>query len=597
MNGKFPPAWIDELVARTDIVQVVSSHTPLKQKGRKYWGLCPFHGEKTASFSVDPDSQLYYCFGCKAGGGPIRFLMDIDRLTFREAIEQLADQAHMAIPETTPDPNYYQKKQLNERLLDANREAARFYHQTLFTPVGKASMDYLRSRGLDDNTIRKFGLGASPDSWDALTKHLTGMGYTLNELKQAGLTIVRPTEPATETTPAKPERAFDFFRGRVMFPIINKDGQVLGFGGRVLGKGEPKYMNTTDTPVYNKRINVFAANLLHKERHLDRVILTEGYMDVIALTQFGVKGVVATLGTALTPEQASLLKRYAPKIFLAYDGDSAGQKAILRGLDIMKAAGIPVRVLDFPDGLDPDEFIRRDGADGFAALPAISPEEYRIRRLKEQFDLSTQEGRTEYVKACAPILRDLEPVDLENHLTRLNIQTGFPRDVLLAQISRTAPEKPAAAPPPRPEPIRTPQQKRSGEDIGEIRAQELILSLIAGHQVPADIASLDDFTDPLLRDLYTALRDGRSPASLADAQPDDASRSRVSKLLISHPTEDTSQLLQMAEDCLNGMRKKTIQKKISAIKEQINHLEGTAKQEALTEYSSLLREEARLNKK
>ena len=219
-------------------------------------------------------------------------------------------------------------------------------------------MDYLKGRGLDDNTIRRFGLGASPDKWDDLLHFLTNAGFTEQELIQAGLVVVR------EATAEKSRWVHDMFVNRVIFPIINKEGQVLGFGGRVLGKetGTPKYMNTADTPVYNKRQQVFAANLLHKEHRLERVVLTEGYMDVISLRQFGVPGVVATLGTALTPEQAKYLKRYAPTIYLAYDGDGAGQKAILRGIDIFAALQIPVKVLDFPDGMDPDEFIRKEGA-------------------------------------------------------------------------------------------------------------------------------------------------------------------------------------------------------------------------------------------
>ena len=347
------------------------------------------------------------------------------------------------MPANTRDPRQprtsFTTRKEEERLLEANREAAKFYHQTLFTPAGKASLDYLKGRGLDDNTIRKFGLGAAPDSWDALTRHMTELGYTLTELKKAGLTIVKEAVPATENEPAKPRRVMDMFRNRAIFPIINREGNVLGFGGRILGKGEPKYLNTADTPVYNKRKEIFAANLLRKERQLSRVILTEGYMDVIALIQFGVRGVVATLGTALTPDQAKVISRYAPVVYLAYDGDSAGQHAILRGLDILKEAGVPARVLDFPDGLDPDEFIRRDGPEGFEKLASVSPEEYRMRRLKDGFDLSTQEGRTGYVKACAPVLGTLEPVDLENQLRQLEIQTGFPREVLLAQIEHSRP--------------------------------------------------------------------------------------------------------------------------------------------------------------
>ena len=397
MSSRYPAAWLDELRSRSDIVQIVSGYVALNKKGRKYWGLCPFHGEKTPSFSVDGEHQLYYCFGCKAGGNVFSFYMEMEHCTFNEAVEQLAERAHMALPEMEKDVDYERRRTQRERLLNANREAARFYHETLFTPQGAASLAYLRRRGLSDGVIRKFGLGASPDDWSVLSDHLLQKGYTLDELVLAGLTVRKKAENGKD-------RYFDMFRSRAMFPIIDAHGNVLAFGGRTLEKREPKYLNTADTPVFNKRKGVFAANLLRQQRHLERVILVEGYMDVVSLTQFGVEGVCATLGTALTNEQARLLKRYAPQVYLGYDGDSAGQHAILRGLDILEQENVPARVLDFPDGLDPDEFIRRDGIEGFRQLPAISPATYRLRRLKDQFDLSSPDSRLAYARGAAEIV-------------------------------------------------------------------------------------------------------------------------------------------------------------------------------------------------
>lgn len=448
MASRFPSAWLDELRARADIVQIVSGYVTLKKNGHRYWGLCPFHGEKTASFSVDQERQLYYCFGCKAGGSVIQFIMDIERLDFAEAVRFLADQLHMPLPQMEDDPDYQRRRSQRDKLLAANREAAQFFHRTLFTEAGRPMLDYFKRRGLTDSVIRKFGLGAAPEGWDTLTKYMLDAGYTLDELRLCGLCVIKEAQPATADSPAKPKRAFDMFRGRAIFPIIDQYGNVLAFGGRILGNGQPKYLNTSDTPVFNKRLGVYAANLLRKERHLDRVVLVEGYMDVVSLTQFGVTGVCATLGTALTSEQARLLKRFAPKVYLGYDGDSAGQHAILRGLDILEAEGIPARVLDFPGGQDPDEFIRASGPEAFAQLPALSPETYRMRRLKAEYDLSTQEGRTEYAKACAPILARLEPVELENHLQELSVQTGFTREVLLAQIGASLPKAVPHTPPP-----------------------------------------------------------------------------------------------------------------------------------------------------
>lgn len=589
MAPRYPAAWLDELRQRADIVQIVSGYVTLKRNGHRYWGLCPFHGEKTASFSVDPEQQLYYCFGCKAGGSVIQFIMDMERLDFQEAVRFLADQLHMPLPQMEDDPDYQRRRSQRERLLNANREAAQFFHRTLFTDAGRPMLDYFKRRGLSDAVIRKFGLGASPEGWDTLTRHLLDQGYTLEELKLCGLTVVKPAQEATQDAPARPQRAFDMFRGRAMFPIIDQYGNVLAFGGRVLGDGQPKYLNTSDTPVFNKRLGVYAANLLRKERHLERIVLVEGYMDVVSLTQFGVTGVCATLGTALTSEQARLLKRFAPKVYLAYDGDSAGQHAILRGLDILQAEGIPARVLDFPDGLDPDEFIRRDGPEGFEKLPALTPETYRMRRLREQYDLSTQEGRTEYAKACAPILRTLEPVELENHLQELSVQTGFTREVLLAQVGQALPRAAAHTPTPRREPLKR-APLLAGEDV---RAEELLISLVATGRLPGDIASEEDFLDSQLRELFLAMGQGRSPASLVEEQQDENDRARVSRLLLTPPSDSTDQLIRMAQDCLFSIRRRRLEERIQSIMRSVNTLSGDDKKAAMTEVQAL---SAKLNR-
>ena len=392
MAGRYPPQWLDELRARADIVKVIGSYVTLKKNGHRYVGLCPFHNETAPSFSVDEQKQVYHCFGCKAGGSVIQFVMDIERLSFSEAVAFLADQLHMPLPEMQNDPAYEKRRTLKERIYLANRTAARMYHQLLWQPESSAILHYLQQRGLSDAVIRRFGIGAAPPS--AQVGHrLMEEGFTEEELVQAGLMLRREG------------RTFDMFRNRAMFPIIDTYGNVLGFGGRAMGDAMPKYLNTSDTPAFNKRYTVFAANLLRKARGLTRVILVEGYMDVVALSQFGVEGVAATLGTALTPEQARLLHRFAPEVHIAYDGDRAGQKAILRGLEVLEGENVPVRVLDFPGGLDPDEFIRQEGLEAFQALKPISAVTYRMRREKERHDVSTEEGRIEYAKACAAILR------------------------------------------------------------------------------------------------------------------------------------------------------------------------------------------------
>ena len=593
--ARFPASWLDELRARADIVQVVGQYVQLKRNGHRHWGLCPFHGEKTASFSVDQERQMFYCFGCKAGGSVIQFIMDIERLEFQEAVKHLADQLHMPLPQLEEDPDYQRRRTQRDRLLEANKEAARFFHQTLFTPQGQAALDYLKKRGLTDNIIRKFGLGAAPAGWDVLTKHLTGKGYTIEELKLAGLTVIKEAEPATEDKPERPRRAFDMFRNRAIFPIIDQYGNVLAFGGRALGDVQPKYLNTSDTPVFNKRMGVYAANLLKKERNLKRVILVEGYMDVVSLTQFGVTGVCATLGTALTPEQAKLLKRFAPMVYLSYDGDNAGQNAIMKGLTVLEESGVPARVLQFPDKLDPDEFIRRDGIEGFEKLPALTPESYRMGRLHTQYDLSTQEGRTEYAKACAPILQKLEPVERENHLQELIVQTGFSRDVLLAQMGVSAPASgKAAAPQTTVARQRFSPNRNSPAATEEERDEELLISIFGTGRVPTDIATEEDFRDPLLRNLYLSLCEGASAASLAEEQVEEATRARVSKLLLTPPSEGTDQLIQMAQDCLDRNRLKRSRAELASLEASLPTLTGPEKASALQRAQALMMQISKL---
>lgn len=570
MASRFPASWLDELRSRSDIVQIISGYVGLKKSGKKYWGLCPFHGEKTASFSVDAEQQLYYCFGCKAGGNVFHFIMDIERCSFHEAVELLAERAHIPMPEMVNDADWELRNTKRKRLLSANREAAAFYHEMLFKPEGAASLSYLRKRGLSDSVIRKFGLGAAPDHWTALTDHLLSRGYSIDELSSAGLTLVKPPKEGSNK-----QRYFDMFRNRAIFPIIDMYKNVLAFGGRALGKEMPKYLNTSDTLIFNKRKGVFAANLLRQNRHLDRVILVEGYMDVVSLTQFGVEGVCATLGTALTNEQARLLKRFAPEVWLGYDGDSAGQHAILRGLDILSEEGVPSKVLDFPDGLDPDEYIRRDGPEGFAALPALSAAEYRLRRLKESFDLSSDEGRMNYVRKAAFIIAPLDPVGVETHLKTLMIETGFSHEVLMQQIDTARGDADKKAVPSAPLTPRKPgaSYPRVSSVSPELTAQETLLGLLATGQIPKDMVEEKDFEDEELNSLYTALISGSSASSLLDLAPDEETRSRYTRILMAPAADNKDQMISMAAQCLERIRISACQRQYESLQQQLKALD------------------------
>ena len=572
-----PRQWLDELRDRADIVQVVSRYVQLTPKGGRYWGLCPFHGEKTASFSVNPERQMYYCFGCHAGGSAITFVMEMEHVGFQDAVKMLADQLHMDVPQMEGKREDEASRTLRERIYEANTQCARLYHSQLWKPDSAQILEYLYGRGLDDATIRKFGLGATMPGWNGATIALREMGFTDEELVSAGISVRREG------------KIYDMFRQRAIFPIIDAQGRVLGFGGRALGDVKPKYLNTGDTPVFNKRRGVFAANLLKKQRGLKRVILVEGYMDVVALVQAGVQGVCATLGTALTLEQARLLKRYAPEVWVSYDGDAAGQHAILRALEIFEQEDIPAKVLDFPGGMDPDEYVR---AYGPQAVERIEPMDATADRMKQEMgnhDLSTQEGRTAYAIACAKHLAKVkQPVELENYVKQLMMSTGFTREVLLAQIGRTemiAQEKQAiyrrAA--------RPLEEKNEGVDTETSAAEkQLLLLLTTGHVEPG-LVSPDDFITPERRDVASKLLGGMTPGAILEEIEDEGKRARLADLFQKDcgAAEDH---LRMAGDCLRILHKKRIRDRIDELKQELVSLKGEEKRSALLKIQELTKQ-------
>ena len=324
-------------------------------------------------------------------------------MEFMDAARLLAERVNFEIPKLSRRDEPGVNAEQRQRVYECNRAAALYYHQLLYSPEGAPALSYLHRRGLDDQTIRRFGLGATPQQGDALTRELRAQGFTDDELRMAGLVGERDG------------RLYDQFRNRAMFPIVSPQGRVLGFGGRVMGDGQPKYLNTSDTVVFNKRRELYGLNMVKKQGKVQRLILVEGYMDVVSLVQKGVSGVVATLGTALTPEQTALIKRYVPQVYVAYDGDGAGQNAIARALDMFEEQELDARVLRFPDGRDPDEFVREFGREAFERLEPMQPTAWRLDRIEQSVDLSTQEGRTSYaIEAAKCIARLKKPVERES---------------------------------------------------------------------------------------------------------------------------------------------------------------------------------------
>lgn len=580
MATRYPPEWKEAVRARADIVSIVSEYVPLKQKGHDYWACCPFHGEKTPSFKVSPERGTYYCFGCKATGDVFRFIMDMERMEFGEAARFLAEKVNLPVPELTQvdEAQLAKSRSMKQRILELNQHAARFYYETLYTPGGKAILEYLHGRGLDDGVIRKFGLGAAPAGWDVLTRRLLDEGATIEEVTSAGLTVQRD------------ENRFDMFRGRAIFPIINAHGHVLGFGGRAMGDAQPKYLNTSDTPAFNKRENVYAANLLRKTRGLARVLLVEGYMDVVSLLRHGVEGVAATLGTSMTPEQAKLMKRYAPQIWIAYDGDRAGQNATLKALDILDGLEIPSKVLVIPGGQDPDEYIRQHGREAFDSLVPQSAPRYRMERAKEGLDLATEDGRTQYAIRCAGILRAVkQPVEVENLLKRLMVDTGYSREVLIQQIGITKAATPRAAPQPRkPAPSRRDAQ---GEDTAP---QLSLLHLLASGFAPEGVIRAEHFDDDDLRWVAERMLAGQDAATLLDACEDEALRQTIGRLYADPVPVEPHQVMDYVTDCVQRISMTRMKRHTNALQEQIKALQGQAKRDAMAEYIDLLKEQERL---
>ena len=389
-----PDRFLDELIARTDIVDLVSESVRLTKKGRNYWGLCPFHSEKTPSFSVSADKQIYKCFGCGKGGGAINFVMELDNLPFRDAVAVLAKRAGLEVPDSGYSAG---AKERREKLLAINKQAARTFHQWLYAPEGAEGLAYLQRRGLSRRTLTSFGLGFAPNRWDALIQALGQQGYDKRDLLDAGLAVSN-----------QDGRIYDRFRNRVMFPIIDIRGEVIGFGGRVMDDSTPKYLNSPDTPVYNKSRNVFALNIAKKSK-AGRVILTEGYMDTISLHQAGFDSAVASLGTALTPEHAQLLSRYFPEAIIAYDGDGAGVSAAQRAIPLLERAGMKVRVLRVTGAKDPDEFIKQFGRDAFLRLLDQSENQvdYRLEQIRKKYDLSDDSQKVGFLQEAAQLLSSL----------------------------------------------------------------------------------------------------------------------------------------------------------------------------------------------
>ena len=519
---RFSEAFLDELAARNDIVDVVSSYVELKRKGTNYFGLCPFHSEKTPSFSVAPDKQMYHCFGCKKGGGVFNFIMEIENLTFPEAVEFLARRAGMSLPQEGEMQN--DGDRLRRRVLELNRTAARWFYDQLQQPQGAAVQAYLDKRQIRRSVAVRFGMGASLDQWDALLRAMSEKGFTKKELMAAGLAVA-----------GRGGRIYDKFRNRLMLPVIDVRGDVVGFGSRVIDNSEPKYMNTTDTPTYSKRRVLYGLNLAKKTKR-PNIILCEGNLDVVTLHQAGFDNAVACMGTALTQEQIRLLSRFTRELVLCYDNDGAGQMATDRALELLQNSEFTVKVLRLPQRLvdghyvkqDADDFIKYQGRDAFEQLLSGSANgiEFTMSEIAAKYDLKDDKGRIAYAGEIAETLCKLnDPVEREVYTTRAAEAASLPAEAMRMEVQRAAKRVQAKA--------RKAQERQEMNPISALQpadrsiryqnvrsalAEEGVIRLLMQDESlfpPEMPVQPEEFSSPLLGRIYGELWQRRGHASMA----------------------------------------------------------------------------------
>ncbi len=504
--ARFSDEFLSELRMRCDIEQIISSYVPLRRRGKNLVGLCPFHNEKTPSFTVYPETESFYCFGCAAGGEVISFIRRIENLDYVEAVRFLCERAGMNMPEDGYDTSLAQKR---KRMYEINREAARFFHETLFSPEGKAGLDYYKSRGYSKKTLVRFGMGYAPNG-RALLNHMRQKGYSFEELYEANL--------ANRSDKYGKMSYYDNFRNRVIVPIIDPRGNVVAFGGRVLDDSKPKYVNTSDTLVYKKSLGVFGLNFAKNSKEKS-LILVEGYMDAISLHQAGFDNAIACLGTALTSEMAHLLSRYTDEIILSYDADEAGQKATQRAIGIFSSIGMKLRVLQLSGGKDPDEILKKYGPERFRNLidGASNDIEFELLKAKKDFDLASSDGKMKYLTKACEILADTgDSIAQDIYASKLAEELAVEKQTVTVRIGQLRRRKMNVR---QKQKFSAIEQKtltetnrealRTGKPIRVLKAEKRILSLLFRNPdfLPLLDGNIDigDFSDETYKKLFTVL--------------------------------------------------------------------------------------------
>ena len=518
---------IEEIRMRNDIVDVISGYVKLQRKGSSYFGLCPFHNEKSPSFSVSPSKQMYYCFGCGAGGNVFTFLMEYENFTFVEALRMLADRAGVELPQIEYSKEAKEQADLKATLLEVNKQAAKYYYYQLRQESGKQGMDYLKSRELSDETINKFGLGYSDKFSNNLYRYLKSKKYSDEILRQSGLFNVDERNGM-----------YDKFWNRVIFPIMDVNNRVIGFGGRVMGDAKPKYLNSPETKIFDKSRNLYGLNLARSSRKKN-LIICEGYMDVISMHQAGFNNAVASLGTALTSQQASLLKRYTDEVLIIYDSDEAGVKAALRAIPMLKTAGLSTKVINLKPYKDPDEFIKNMGKEAFQERldHGMNSFLFELHAMEQQYEMEDPQGKTDFFKETArKLLRFEDEIERNNYIQAVAENYRIPKEDLRKMVNRMAMKGAGIQEPVKP---KSGLNRTREKQDGYVMSQKLMLTWLVTYPGIFDTVekylSPSDFVVPLYREvaemLYAQHKEGDvNPARLLNAFTDSEEQREVASL-------------------------------------------------------------------
>lgn len=591
--AKFSESWMDELLRKNDIVSVVSDYVLLSQAGRNMKGLCPFHNEKTPSFSVSPEKNVYHCFGCKAGGGVIQFIMDIEKLQYYEAVEFLARRVSMEIPQDVDDEKLKLERAKKERLYNICKEAALFFHKQLLTPDGENARQYLKKRLVNARTATRFGLGYAPDTWDALSNHLLEKGYKEQDIVDCNLAYFKKSGKGI----------IDAYRNKVIFPIISVTGRILAFGARTMDPNErPKYKNSSETPIYSKGNNLYALNLAKTDK-LSDIIMVEGYMDVIRLHQSGITNAVASLGTALTVNQARLIKRFVDTVYIAYDGDFAGQNATLKSLDILAAEGLTVRIITIPNGLDPDDFVSANGGEAFLQLKdnAASLNEFKLKFIASASDLKTDNGREEFAKKACSFVATLPPVERPRFCRYIAKRTGLSVESVTAQCELSVSDGKNIIPTKRNNINKKPRSPRKETSERQRLEQIILFCALKSSSCRSTVKNTPLykgsklFTSPIFSKCFEkAVSEEVGGGDLNIAVFMAGLTNEEAELISPISGFDFENCETVLNECLDNLRKLDIQSELKQLTEAINTANADERPKLICQYQSLL---AKLNTK